>query len=178
MSHLIPSDHDDTGTADDLVCRAVGMAYGSSKISSTVSAGAVGASALGGAQPEGLGTRSGGGSCPYRFRCVVCDHFRTDVSYLPDLKAYLHDLLQDRERVLAAVDLEQWAKTEAMPSHAEIRRLQDLIHRVEQHLGELAPEQRAEIDNATAVVRRARQVVNLGVPRVRPSNPDLRLERP
>jgi hypothetical protein len=127
---------------------------------------------------EPTNIQAGGGSCPYRFRCVGCDHFRTDVSYLPDLKAYLHDLLQDRERVLAAVELEQWAKTEAMASHAEIRRLQDLIHRVEQHLGELAPEQRAEIDNATAVVRQARQVVNLGVPRVRPSNPDLRLERP
>jgi hypothetical protein len=56
--------------------------------------------------------------------------------------------------------------------------LQDLIHRVEQHLDQLAPDERAEIDNATAVVRRARQVVNLGVPRIRPSNPDLRLERP
>ena len=26
---------------------------------------------------------AGGQSCPLRFRCVGCDHFRTDVSYLP-----------------------------------------------------------------------------------------------
>ena len=29
--------------------------------------------------------QAGGGACPVRFRCAGCDHFRTDVSYLPDL---------------------------------------------------------------------------------------------
>ncbi|MFE9484728.1 hypothetical protein ACFYNM_39880 [Streptomyces spororaveus] len=42
---------------------------------------------------------AGGQSCPIRFRCVGCDHFRTDVSYLPDLQAYLADLLRSRERL-------------------------------------------------------------------------------
>jgi hypothetical protein len=28
-----------------------------------------------------------GHSCPFRFRCIGCDHFRTDASYLPDLTA-------------------------------------------------------------------------------------------
>ncbi|GGV01010.1 hypothetical protein ACIG0C_31830 [Kitasatospora aureofaciens] len=31
---------------------------------------------------------AGGQDCPVRFRCVGCGHFRTDVSYLPDLEAY------------------------------------------------------------------------------------------
>ncbi|WP_324618043.1 site-specific integrase [Streptomyces dysideae] len=35
---------------------------------------------------------AGGHDCPVRFRCVGCGHFRTDVSYLPDLEAYLADL--------------------------------------------------------------------------------------
>jgi hypothetical protein len=35
------------------------------------------------------------------------------VSHLPDLQAYLHDLLRDRERVLAVVDIDDWARTEA-----------------------------------------------------------------
>ena len=43
-------------------------------------------------------------ACPYRFRCAGCDHFRTDVSYLPDLHAYLDDLLRNRERLLASTD--------------------------------------------------------------------------
>ena len=71
--------------------------------------------------------QAGGRACPFRFRCVGCDHFRTDVSYLPDLTAYLHDLLRDRERALAATDLDDWAKTEAAPSEDEIRKVKDLI---------------------------------------------------
>src|ERR1039457_3720497 len=39
---------------------------------------------------------AGGNDCPVRFRCAGCDHFRTDVSYLPDLTAYLDDLLRTR----------------------------------------------------------------------------------
>ena len=42
---------------------------------------------------------AGGDACPVRFRCAGCDHFRTDVSYLPDLTAYLDDLLRTRERL-------------------------------------------------------------------------------
>ena len=126
---------------------------------------------------EPTNVQAGGGACPFRFRCVGCDHFRTDVSYLPDLTAYLHDLLRDRERILAATDLADWAKAEAMPSEEEIRRVKELIHRVKQHLADLTDDERAEIDQAIAVVRRTRQLVSLGMPRVRAPQPDLRLER-
>ena len=50
------------------------------------------------AEPSNV--KAGGGACPFRFRCAGCDHFRTDVSYLPDLQAYLDDLLRTRERLL------------------------------------------------------------------------------
>src|ERR1039458_3267382 len=50
---------------------------------------------------EPVNVQAGGPACPFRFRCVGCSHFRTDASYLPDLRAYLQDLLRDRERVLA-----------------------------------------------------------------------------
>ena len=126
---------------------------------------------------EPTNVKAGGGACPFRFRCVGCDHFRTDVSYLPDLTAYLHDLLHDRERVLAATDLDEWAKAEALPSQEEIRRVKDLIHRVKQHLDDLTDDERTEIEQATTVVRRTRQLASLGMPRVRAPQPDLRLER-
>jgi hypothetical protein len=65
------------------------------------------------AVPYGLCTeptnvQAGGGACPLRFRCVGCHHFRTDPSYLPDLRAHLQDLLRDRERILAGTDLDGW----------------------------------------------------------------------
>ena len=40
---------------------------------------------------------AGGQDCPLRFRCIGCDHFSTDISYLPDLERYLADLLRNRE---------------------------------------------------------------------------------
>ena len=71
---------------------------------------------------------AGGTDCPVRFRCVGCAHFSTDVSYLPDLEAYLADLLRMRERLLSAVvDADDWAKAEAMPSDEEITRVRRLI---------------------------------------------------
>ncbi|MFI5753175.1 hypothetical protein ACIBBE_46950 [Streptomyces sp. NPDC051644] len=60
----------------------------------------------------------GGGACPLRFRCVGCDHFSTDVSYLPDLRTYLDDLLRQREKLRSMAEADDWARAEAMPSDA------------------------------------------------------------
>jgi integrase len=119
---------------------------------------------------------AGGHDCPVRFRCVGCGHFRTDVSYLPDLEAYLADLLRNRERLAAFADADLWAKAEATPSDDEIARVRRLVHRVRQDLDELTDEDRAQIREAVAVVRRSRGV-SLGMPRVRQPLPDLRPER-
>ena len=126
------------------------------------------------AEPSNV--KAGGGACPFRFRCAGCDHFRTDVSYLPDLHAYLDDLLRTRERLLATTDLDQWARTEAMPSEDEITRIRRLITRISSGLDELPADQREHVQRAVATVRRHRSVM-LGMPRVRQALPDLRPER-
>ena len=115
---------------------------------------------------EPSNVRAGGGACPFRFRCTGCGHFRTDVSYLPELRAYLDQLLTNRERVTAATELEEWARVEATPSDAEIDRVRGLIRRVEQDLGDLGPAERTEILNAVNVVRVTRRTVHLGVPQI------------
>ena len=51
------------------------------------------------------------------------------MSYLPDLERYLADLLRHREKLRAAVDADEWARTEAMPSDNEITRVRRLISR-------------------------------------------------
>ena len=111
--------------------------------------------------------------CPLRFRCVGCDHFRTDVSYLPDLERYLSDLLRSRERLISAFEADDWARSEAIPSEEEIRRVRRLINRVKADLDDLSDEERAQIEEAVAVVRRGR-VVMLGMPRVGQPLPDVR----
>ncbi|MFE4801991.1 hypothetical protein ACFRFL_45500 [Streptomyces sp. NPDC056708] len=119
---------------------------------------------------------AGGQSCPIRLRCVGCDHFRTDVSYLPDLQAYLADLLRSRERLMSAFAADDWARSEAMPSQEEIRRVRRLIERVEADLDDLTVEEQAQIGEAVAVVRRSRSVM-LGMPRIGQPLPDIHTTR-
>jgi cell division inhibitor SulA len=86
-----------------------------------------------------------------RFRCAGCDHFRTDVSYLPDLGAYLDDPLRNRERLLACSNLDEWERREAMPSEEEISRVRRLIARVKAGLDDLTDDERTGIEEAVDV---------------------------
>ncbi|MEU3994153.1 hypothetical protein AB0F24_38495 [Streptomyces platensis] len=119
---------------------------------------------------------AGGHACPLRFRCLGCEHFSTDVSYLPDLEAHLADLLYSRERLMSAFEADDWARAQAMPAEEEIRRVRRLIERVRTDLDDLTPEDRAQIEQAITVVRRTRTVM-LGMPRVGQPVPDLRPPR-
>ena len=119
-----------------------------------------------------------GGSGGNTRRLDTEGHFRTDVSYLPDLETYLADLLRNRERMAAAFNADEWAITEAMPSDEEIRRVRRLITRVSEDLGDLGDEDKTQILDAVAVVRRHRQnVVGLGLPAVRQPLPSIRTEQ-
>ena len=113
---------------------------------------------------EPSNVQAGGGACPFRFRCLGCGHFRSDPSYLPELRDYLDTLLRDRERIRAATELDDWARAEAMPSEAEITRLRQLIRRVEHDLDALDDNDRRQIEEAVRIVRRTRQTVHLGLP--------------
>ena len=110
---------------------------------------------------------AGGTDCPVRFRCAGCDHFRTDVSYLPDLTAYLDDLLRTRERLAAATGLDTWARDQAAPADQEITVIRQLISRIKGDISGLSPDDRARINEAVAVVRKHR-AVSIGMPRLRP----------
>jgi hypothetical protein len=111
---------------------------------------------------------AGGTDCPVRFRCAGCDHFRTDVSYLPDLTAYLDDLLRTRERLAAATGIDTWARDQAAPADQEITVIRQLISRIKGDISGLSPGDRARIDEAVAVVRKHR-AVSIGMPRLRPA---------
>jgi len=120
---------------------------------------------------EPSNVQAGGGACPVRFRCAGCDHFRTDVSFLPDLQAYLDDLLRTRERLAAAVDgVDDWARADATPTAQEITRIRRLVHRIRGDITGLTDAERAQVDEAVAVIRRHR-AVSLGMPTVRTSLP-------
>ena len=122
--------------------------------------------------------QAGGGACPVRFRCAGCDHFRTDVSYLPDLTGYLDDLLRTRERLAAAINgVDEWARADATPAEEEIRRVRHLVNRIKGDITRLDASQRAQVDDAVTAVRRHR-AVHLGMPAVRTVLPSPRTEIP
>jgi integrase len=123
---------------------------------------------------EPSNVQAGGGACPVRFRCIGCDHYRTTLAHLPDLQAYLDDLLRTRERLAATIDgVDDWARTDATPTKEEITRIRRLINRIKGDVAELDQTQRAGIDEAVAVVRRHRaaHAVPLGMPTVRGAAP-------
>lgn len=105
---------------------------------------------------EPSNVQAGGGACPFRFRCAGCAHFRTDPSYLPELRGYLDRLLADRERVAAATELEDWARAEALPSQAEIGRVRALIRKIEQAVEDLTEEEQQLVAEATRTLRATR----------------------
>jgi integrase len=116
---------------------------------------------------EPTNVKAGGGACPVRYRCAGCDHFRTNVAFLPDLQAYLEDLLRTRERLAATVDgVDEWARADATPTEEEVTRIRRLINRIKGDIAELDDAERAQIDDAAAIVRRHRaaHTVPLGMP--------------
>lgn len=104
-----------------------------------------------------------GHGCSLRFRCASCDHFRTDLSYLPDLTAYLDDLLRTRER-LAAASTEDQARTLAALPEQEISRIRQLINQIKRDVRSLSPHERDRIDETIAGIRQHR-AATLAMPR-------------
>ena len=127
---------------------------------------------------EPSNVKAGGQACPFRFRCVGCGHFRSDPSYLPELRDYLDTLLTSQERIRSATELDDWARTEAMPSDEEIQRIRQLIRRIEDDLAQLEHTDQQHIRQAVNVVRAARQSVHLGMPTIPPPCPDTSVGAP
>jgi hypothetical protein len=63
-----------------------------------------------------------------------------------------------------------------MPSTEEITRIRRLIQRITTELDTLTSDDRQQIEQAVATVRRTR-TVTLGMPRLRQPSPDIRPER-
>jgi len=118
---------------------------------------------------EPSNVKAGGTACPYRYVCAGCGHFRSDPSYLPELKSYLQQLLADAERLRATADLQPWARTHAAPPAEQISQVRELIRRIEADLDTLSDADRASINNAVATIRATRQTV---MPGTRPPRAD------
>ena len=114
---------------------------------------------------EPTNVKAHGQACPFRHQCFGCTHFHSDPSYLPELRAHLARLLADRERLLTAVpELHEWARNGAIPSAEEIAAVRRIIDRCQDLLADLTDDERGEIDEAIAVLRRTRAQLDTSIP--------------
>ena len=115
-----------------------------------------------GACVEPANVASMGGACKFMLKCLGCKHFRTDLSHLPALEAYERQLVAARERLSAEAEvdgLERWARQAALPSDEEIERVRYLIGRVRETIGELPPDERAELQALLSAERTNRSAI-------------------
>jgi hypothetical protein len=115
-----------------------------------------------GACVEPANVASMGGACKFMHKCLGCKHFCTDLSHLPALEAYERQLVAARERLSAEAEvngLEGWARQAALPSQEEIERVRMLIARIREAMGELAPEEHAELQALLSAERTSRSAI-------------------
>lgn len=114
---------------------------------------------------EPTNVRAHGQACPFRHQCFGCTHFRSDPSFLPELRAHLGRLLADDERLRAAApELADWARQAAIPSGEEITAVRQIIDRCDNLLAELPDTERVAAQDAIAVLRRSRAQLDTSVP--------------
>lgn len=101
---------------------------------------------------EPSNVKAGGGHCPIRFQCAGCGHYRPDPSYLPTIEDHLNSIRSDREtaRAMDAADFVIANLT------AEIDAYANVAATMRTRLAALPEQERAEIEEASAILRRTR----------------------
>jgi hypothetical protein len=101
---------------------------------------------------EPSNVRAGGGSCPIRFQCAGCGFYRPDPSYLPALEEHVARLRADRETAEAM----EAASYVVANLNAEIDAFTQVAEQMRRRMAELGDDERAEVEEASRLLRRAR----------------------
>jgi hypothetical protein len=101
---------------------------------------------------EPSNVKAGGAACPIRFQCAGCGFYRPDPSYLPALEEHIHSLKADREtaRAMGAADYV------IANMSTEIDAFTGVVDTMRARLADLEPEHRAEVEESSRILRRAR----------------------
>ena len=118
---------------------------------------------------EPSNVKAGGGACPIRFQCAGCGFYRPDPSYLPALEEHIHSLKADRETAQA-----MGAADDVIANMStEIDAFTRVVDTMRRRLAELEPEQRAEVEESSRILRRARAARRPPGSSPRPRRPDV-----
>jgi integrase len=101
---------------------------------------------------EPSNVKAGGHACRIRFQCSGCGFYRPDPSYLPAIEQQINDLRADREtaEAMGAAEFVIRNLTEQIDSY------RDVVTKMGRRLAELPADERAEIEEASAIMRKAR----------------------
>jgi len=101
---------------------------------------------------EPSNVKAGGKGCPIRFQCAGCGFYRPDPSYLPAIETHINALRADRESAVA-MDADDFV----------VRNLADqagaftnVAAAMRDRLAQLPDDERAEVEAASAVLRKMR----------------------
>jgi integrase len=101
---------------------------------------------------EPSNVKAGGNSCPIRFQCAGCGFYRPDPSYLPAIEQHINELRADRESA-TAMDAAEFVITSLT---AQITAFEQVADRMRRRLTALPTAERAEIEEASTILRKAR----------------------
>lgn len=101
---------------------------------------------------EPSNVKAGGGACRIRFQCAGCGFYRPDPSYLTAIEQQINDLRADREtaEAMGAAEFVTRNLTEQITAY------RDVITTMRKKMAELPADERAEIEEASATMRKAR----------------------
>ncbi len=113
---------------------------------------------------EPSNVKAGGGACPIRFQCAGCGFYRPGPSCLPALEQHIASLRADREtaQAIGAADYVLAGLTAQIDAFAAV------AETMRRKLSGLDPAQRAEVEEASRILRRARAARTLPLTDITP----------
>jgi integrase len=150
----------ETETRGDRTCRGVGdgsarraaAAHRSRRIRT-----AVGLDTAGWLEPSNV--KSGRKSCPIRFQCGGCDHYRPDPSYIPEIEQEIRKIRAD------VLEAQLCAAPQVVDNlRYNLAMFESILDKMTVNLGQLDPKERAALDAAIGTIRRARELHRNALP--------------
>jgi integrase-like protein len=108
---------------------------------------------------EPSNVKSGGKSCPIRFQCGGCDHYRPDPSYIPEIEQEIRKIRAD------VLEAQLCAGPQVVDNlRYNLAMFESILAKMTVNLGQLDPEERAALDAAIGTIRRARELHRNALP--------------
>jgi hypothetical protein len=108
---------------------------------------------------EPSNVKAGGQACPIRFQCAGCGFYRPDPSYIPAIEEHINSLRADREIAQAA----NAAGFVIDNFNAQITAFDHVLDTMRQQLESLDTAERGRVEDAAAILRKARATLPLTV---------------